>query len=68
MALWLLPNAQSFGLVNFTHLTVPGELEHRTLRVARTIADLAAGDTVGSEAVAEALSMRHETLRSGNVR
>ena len=36
---------------------------HRTLRVARTISDLAAADAIGDQSVAEALSMRHETLR-----
>jgi magnesium chelatase family protein len=36
---------------------------HRTLRVARTISDMAAADAIGDQAVAEALSMRHETLR-----
>ena len=36
---------------------------HRTLRVARTIADLGAKQEIAAEAIAEALSMRHETLR-----
>jgi magnesium chelatase family protein len=38
---------------------------HRTLRVARTIADLAERETISEDAVAEALSMRNETLRVG---
>ena len=36
---------------------------HRTLRLARTLADLSASETIATEAVAEALSYRHETLR-----
>jgi magnesium chelatase family protein len=36
---------------------------HRTLRVARTIADLAGEETVSADAIAEALAFRHETLR-----
>lgn len=36
---------------------------HRTLRVARTLADLDAAETVGRVHVAEALSYRGETLR-----
>jgi magnesium chelatase family protein len=36
---------------------------HRTLRVARTVADLAAAAAIGADAVAEALSLRHETPR-----
>ena len=36
---------------------------HRTLRVARTLADLDAAETVGRIHVAEALSYRGETLR-----
>jgi magnesium chelatase family protein len=36
---------------------------HRTLRVARTLADLNGADTVGRVHVAEALSYRGETLR-----
>ena len=35
---------------------------HRTLRVARTVADLSAKETVSADAVAEALAFRHETL------
>jgi magnesium chelatase family protein len=34
---------------------------HRTLRVARTVADLAAGERTEVEAVAEALTFRHES-------
>ena len=37
---------------------------HRTLRVARTIADLAGRLTTETDAVAEALSFRHEAPRS----
>src|SRR5262249_52998054 len=37
---------------------------HRTLRVARSVADLSASDTIGEAAVAEALSYRHEGLSS----
>jgi magnesium chelatase family protein len=37
---------------------------HRTLRVARTLADLDGADTVGRVHVAEALSYRGETLRA----
>jgi magnesium chelatase family protein len=37
---------------------------HRTLRVARTIADLAASESISEDAVAEALSFRHELLAS----
>jgi magnesium chelatase family protein len=37
---------------------------HRTIRVARTAADLNGTDAIGPEAIAEALSFRHETLRS----
>lgn len=37
---------------------------HRTLRVARTLADLDGSETVGRIHVAEALSYRGETLRS----
>ncbi|MGE0022224.1 MAG: YifB family Mg chelatase-like AAA ATPase [Hyphomicrobium sp.] len=40
---------------------------HRTLRVARTLADLDGTETVGRIHVAEALSYRGETLRSGRV-
>ena len=36
---------------------------HRTLRVARTISDLAVNKTVSADAVAEALAFRHETLK-----
>ncbi|MGB4865946.1 MAG: ATP-binding protein, partial [Hyphomicrobium sp.] len=36
---------------------------HRTLKVARTLADLDAADTVGRIHIAEALSYRAETLR-----
>jgi magnesium chelatase family protein len=36
---------------------------HRTLRVARTIADLAAEDEIVQGAIAEALAFRHETLK-----
>jgi magnesium chelatase family protein len=35
---------------------------HRTLRVARTIADLAAEEQIGAPAVAEALAFRHEAI------
>ena len=37
---------------------------HRTLRVARTVADLAGSLTMETDAVAEALSFRHEVSRS----
>ena len=37
---------------------------HRTLRVARTVADLAACEAISTEAVAEALSFRHEAVRA----
>ena len=40
---------------------------HRTLRVARTLADLDGADTVGRIHVAEALSYRGETLRQERV-
>lgn len=40
---------------------------HRTLRVARTLADLDNADTVGRIHVAEALSYRRETLRQERV-
>ncbi len=40
---------------------------HRTLRLARTIADLAAHDTVGDSAVAEALRYRRTSTRPGPV-
>src|SRR5262245_38063245 len=36
---------------------------HRTLRVARTVSDLAVSSTISEEAVAESLSFRHELLR-----
>ena len=36
---------------------------HRTLRVARTIADLAEENSVSEDAIAEALAFRHETLK-----
>ena len=39
---------------------------HRTLRVSRTIADLAGKAKVSHEAVAEALAFRHETLKQGS--
>jgi magnesium chelatase family protein len=39
---------------------------HRTLRVSRTIADLAAENEVSANAVAEALAFRHETLRQSS--
>ena len=37
---------------------------HRTLRVARTIADLAGREATETESVAEALTFRHETADS----
>ncbi len=40
---------------------------HRTLRVARTLADLDGMETVGACHVAEALSYRGETLRQACV-
>jgi magnesium chelatase family protein len=40
---------------------------HRTLRVARTLADLDGVDTIGRMHVAEALSYRGETMRGGAV-
>jgi magnesium chelatase family protein len=40
---------------------------HRTLRVARTLADLDAAETVCRVHIAEALSYRGETLRQGRV-
>ena len=39
---------------------------HRTLRVARTICDLAGTETVLADAIAEALSYRHETLKQSS--
>jgi magnesium chelatase family protein len=39
---------------------------HRTLRVARTLADLDGAETVGRMHVAEALSYRGETLRQAH--
>lgn len=36
---------------------------HRTLRVARTVADLGSEECISAPAVAEALSLRHELLR-----
>lgn len=44
------------------HLSARGY--HRTLRVARTLADLDGRDTVGRVHIAEALSYRGETLRA----
>src|SRR5262249_48086355 len=49
----LLPDAAS-------RLALSARAVHRTLRVARTIADLRASERISEDAVAEELSFRHE--------
>lgn len=39
---------------------------HRTLRVARTIAHLAATERISTQAIAEALAFRHGTLKQSS--
>jgi magnesium chelatase family protein len=49
-------------------LGLTGRGLHRTLRVARTIADLDAADVVRTEHVAEALSYRDGVVQEGLAR
>jgi magnesium chelatase family protein len=62
------PDAEGVALLRQAaealHLSARGF--HRTLRVARTLADLDGAETVGRMHVAEALSYRGETLRQAN--
>jgi magnesium chelatase family protein len=59
------PNAEGAALMrraaDALHLSARGF--HRSLRVARTLADLNGEDVIGRAHVAEALSYRDETLR-----
>ncbi len=59
------PNAEGAALMrqaaDALHLSARGF--HRSLRVARTLADLNGEDVIGRAHVAEALSYRGETLR-----
>jgi magnesium chelatase family protein len=59
------PNAEGAALMrqaaDALHLSARGF--HRSLRVARTLADLNSEDVIGRAHVAEALSYRGETLR-----
>jgi len=61
----LPPDAEGVALLRQAaealHLSARGF--HRTLRVARTLADLDGAESVGRMHVAEALSYRGETLR-----
>jgi magnesium chelatase family protein len=62
------PDAEGVALLrqaaDALHLSARGF--HRTLRVARTLADLDGAETVGRMHVAEALSYRGETLRQAH--
>ena len=62
------PDAEGVALLRQAaealHLSARGF--HRTLRVARTLADLDGAESVGRMHVAEALSYRGETLRQAH--
>jgi magnesium chelatase family protein len=61
----LEPNAERLLADAAKRWSLSARAVHRTLRVARTIADLAAEKSISQEAVAEALAFRHETLKKG---
>jgi magnesium chelatase family protein len=62
-AVRLVPEAERLLTDAAKRWALSARAVHRTLRVARTIADLAAEREVSQAAVAEALAFRHETLK-----
>jgi magnesium chelatase family protein len=61
----LEPAAEGLLTQAVSHWSLSARAVHRTLRVARTIADLEQSETIRADALAEALSSRHESLRLG---
>ncbi|MDJ0511813.1 MAG: YifB family Mg chelatase-like AAA ATPase [Methyloceanibacter sp.] len=63
------PDAEGLGLLRDAARTLylSARGYHRTLRVARTLADLDGAETVSRVHIAEALSYRGETLRRGKM-
>jgi magnesium chelatase family protein len=62
----LVPEAERLLTDAAKRWSLSARAVHRTLRVARTIADLAAEEGVSANAVAEALAFRHETLKQSS--
>jgi magnesium chelatase family protein len=61
-AVHLVPTADRLLRDAVERWSLSARAVHRTLRVARTVSDMVAAHVIGDQAVAEALSMRHETL------
>jgi magnesium chelatase family protein len=62
----LLPEAERLLTDAAKRWSLSARAVHRTLRVARTIADLGAEEHVSSNAIAEALAYRHENLKQSS--